>query len=194
MKDKDILILVAGKRPEAFQALYEAYEQRLMETAVHYLGSQDPDCADVVQDTFLVAMKKLPRTRVKANLYGWLNRICTLHCFERLRQRRRLKSGDDAELKSLGIAQSLERHRSLEDEKERSETAERVMDAILGLKGACREILGMRVVEGKSYAEIGKEMQLPIGTVMSRLARCMQHLKEKLAKRQMREGRGRKIL
>lgn len=179
--------LVVQKAPQAFDALYNAYYRKLRATTIHFLGHQDPEGEDMVQETFAVALAKLPTTRIQTNLYGWLNRVCTLHCFELLRQRKRVLAVDQE-----GLLDALALNdRSMEEASGRIEVDEglaALRAAVAALGAPCRDILRLRHVEGLSYADVSKRLKLPLGTVMSRLKRCRDALALRM-KRDQRRGR-----
>lgn len=176
-KEKEILRLLEAKDPSAFEALYAAYHERLAATAIHFLGYEDPDHIDVVQETFAVALKKLPGVRIETNLYGWLNRVCALLCFERLRLRKRQLSGLQDELEGLASGLSARRHEQGLEEAEKQSLLDLLKQKVADLGGACREIITLRDMQGLSYAELAQKLKIPMGTAMSRLARCRQELK-----------------
>jgi RNA polymerase sigma factor (sigma-70 family) len=79
-----------------------------------------------------------------------------------------------------------------EDEKAR-EGEERDLLTVLkeemaALGARCRELLDLRDRQGKNYAELSKHLKVPIGTVMSRLARCKEALKQRVLKAARRRG------
>jgi RNA polymerase sigma-70 factor (ECF subfamily) len=174
--EAELLALVKRKDPAAFDALYQAYYRRLRATTIHFLGHQDPEGEDLVQETFTVAMRKLPRLKVQTSLYAWLNRVCALLCFERLRQRKRLLSTDID-----GLRGSLELASPAEGALDALVAGQRrqALRAGLGrLAPPCRRIVELRDIKGLSYAQISLKLKVPMGTVMSRLLRCRQALKE----------------
>ena len=176
-----LLGMIRSGDPDAFDALYRAYYRRLRATTIHFLGYQDPEGEDVVQETFAVALDKLPRLKVRSSLYGWLNRICALLCFDRLRQRKRVLATDLVELlASAGPAQApVEPLDAMVREQQRAA----LHLALEGLKPRCRRIIELRDLKGLSYTQVSLELKVPMGTVMSRLLRCRQALKQVLAKR-----------
>lgn len=187
LDDPALLALVTRKDPGAVDALYGAYFGRLRATTIHFLGHDDPEGEDLVQETFLVALKKLPSIRIQTNLYGWLNRVCTLLCYERLRQRKRLLSVDQEGL--LDALAPMDRGRAAQDEREQSdERAQALRESLQRMDERCRSVIQLRHIDGLSYAAISKKLKIPMGTVMSRLKRC----REALAVRMQRQARGRR--
>lgn len=186
-EDQALLDLVAQKAPEAFDALYNAYYRKLRATTIHFLGHQDLEGEDIVQETFAVAMAKLPKTSIQTNLYGWLNRVCALLCFERLRQRKRVLAVDQ---EGLLDALALDGRAAAEASAglEADEGLKALRGAMAALGGPCREILRLRHVDGLSYADVSLRLKLPLGTVMSRLKRCRDALAAKM-KRDQNRGR-----
>ena len=152
--------------------------EMLRRTCVHILGYGDPDVEDTVQETLISAFQHLAGFEFRSSLAHWLRQICVHYCYRRWRQRKRMVVQSQETLETLFLPGALDR----EDEKSRvSEQARKMQILKQGLEGLgkpCRKLLGLRDEEGKSYAEISEIMRVPMGTVMSRLARCRQTLKE----------------
>lgn len=176
-----LLGMIRAGVPDAFDAIYRAYYRRLRATTIHFLGHQDPEGEDVVQETFAVALVKLPRLKVRSSLYGWLNRICALLCFDRLRQRKRVLATDLVDL--LASTGSTEAFTGPLDDLVEEQQRTALHQALAGLKVSCRRIIELRDLKGLSYAQVSLELKVPIGTVMSRLLRCRQALKRILVRR-----------
>jgi RNA polymerase sigma-70 factor (ECF subfamily) len=156
---------------------------------VHFLGWQDPDIEDIVQQTFLIAFQKLPEFEPRSTLYTWMAHICVNLCYERLRKRRRVLVNleEDLERLTAPLAASLEEEASRKAQE--SGRVEFLRGLIRTMGEKCRRILELRDLEGKSYAAVGAALKIPIGTVMSQLARCREILR-KLAQQAMKEGHG----
>jgi RNA polymerase sigma-70 factor, ECF subfamily len=163
------------------------HQKRLYPVAVHFLGYQDPDAEDIVQETFLIAFRKLKDFEPRSTLYTWLAHITINLCFERLRKRRRQLVAIDEDMERLVAPLSAEIHERQDEETDRQALIEKVRTLIGRLGTHCREVVQLRDIEGVSYADIGRKMKLPIGTVMSRLARCRETLKGMLSKSMGRE-------
>jgi RNA polymerase sigma-70 factor (ECF subfamily) len=72
---------------------------------------------------------------------------------------------------------------------EKEEQGRLLRAALAGLKEPCKQILELRDIKGASYAQISKLLKLPMGTVMSRLLRCRQVLKQKVQRSALRGAR-----
>jgi RNA polymerase sigma-70 factor (ECF subfamily) len=165
---------------EAAEALFfKRYHPRLAKAAVYFLGPQDPEVEDVVQQAFLIAFQKLDAyDPARASLYTWMARICVNLCYQRLDKRRREQATawEDLEAAVAPIAAQRDADRDAETRKQGLLAVLR--DAMKGLGKACRDLLELRDQRGLSYADVGRQLKVPIGTVMSRLSRCRQTLKE----------------
>jgi RNA polymerase sigma factor (sigma-70 family) len=188
--DERELIQKALKGDEAAQAAFVGrYEERLYRTAIHFLGYRDPDARDMVQETFAIAWAQLPDFRFEAVVYTWLNRICVNLCYDRLRQRKRqlVTQDRDIELALQGLAASRDQGA---DEAGLMQQRSQLLREQLGfLKERCRQLIDLRDLQGLSYAELGRQMRLPLGTVMSSLARCREALRLRI-QRVWREAGG----
>lgn len=175
--------ILAGDE-DAKTRFYSAHAPRLKPICVHFLGWQDSDIDDIIQQTFLIGFQKLPEFEPRSTLYTWLAHICVNLCYERIRRRKRVLSQLEEDLEILTAPQA----RSREEDLSAKDLEQRRIDLLKGLIKAmsdkCGRILELRDLKGKSYADIGEVLKVPIGTVMSQLARCRETLK-KLAQKSL---------
>lgn len=161
--------------PVAEAWLLDQHRERLYRAAVHFLGWQDPEAEDVVQETFLQALRGLDSFEGRSKLYTWLNQICARLCFRRMRQRQRTLLGTEADVaEALQLpARGGDALHSLLDQERRSQLAA----ALQKLDARCRELVERRDLKGEAYAACARALKLPLGTFMSRLSRCRARLK-----------------
>lgn len=144
----------------AFGALVERYQEKVVNVIYRLCG--DPELAqDVAQEAFVRAWQKLPQYDIQRPFQNWLLRIAANIAISHLRQ---AKPTVDIEKVQLGSMH--ENPDILVEEKQRDAY---IRQAILDLPVASRSVLILREYEGFSYKEISDALQIPIGTVMSRL-------------------------
>lgn len=166
---------------------YQAYKQKLYSFCVYTLGANDPEIEDILQEAFLAAFQKLSQFEFRSSLDTWLTQICLHKCYRRFRSRGRLYHQAEEELEGLLQSKALDAAAKAERDKEQKEKLEIVDKALAGMGDPCRRILELRNKENASYVEISRALKVPIGTVMSRLARCTTTLKE-LVEKFLRKG------
>lgn len=130
-----------------------------------------PLADDLVQETMLKAIKKVDSLRNQATLDTWLYRILLNNWHDYLRVQ-----GRNVELYDLGDESQLEQA----DNYQQSQIVGRVRSSVERLPMSLREVVTLADFAGFSYAEIAEIVDVPIGTVMSRLYRARQKLKEQL--------------
>ena len=138
-----------------------------------WLAGNDPDAQDVVQEAYLRAFKFLGGFR-GGDSRSWLLRIVRNAFYDWLKRNRREETGTefDEELHSPGDETGAPDTLLLE-----KADLELMRKAIEDLPVEFREILVLRELEGFSYKEIADIAEVPLGTVMSRLARAREHLR-----------------
>lgn len=160
---------------------YEKIRPTLTRAAVHFLGYQDPDIEDVVQDTLAVAFKKMSQYEPqRSSLSNWITHICVKICFQRLRKRQRYLLSQSDELETLLQKKSKSLHDQVRVKADFDARLELLQTKLREIEGICSVILRLRHVEGESYAAIASALSIPMGTVMSRLARCREQLKQRI--------------
>ena len=188
-EDRRLIAQTLDGCPSAFGQLVRKYQDRLYHALVHTLGNEH-DAQDVTQEAFLQAYTKLNTFQHAARFYTWLYRIAFNLAMNHLRRRRPERFSDH----KPGADGHWERTLASppeEDPLERQETCGQVQRALQRLAEDFRAILVLREMEGYSYEEIAEVLQLPIGTVRSRLhrARCqMREELEKLLQKDIRES------
>lgn len=129
---------------------------------------------DAAQETFIQAWLHLSAYRPQTSLRNWLYRIAVNAATDMLRKEKRILPTDigDLPLTEAGPGPEL-----LVSQQERTALVQR---AVLSLPDACRAVLVLREYEGMSYHEIADALDIPVGTVMSRLNYARKLLKERL--------------
>ena len=130
---------------------------------------------DAAQDAFIQAWLHLPSFRPGTSLRNWIYRIAVNAALDVLRREPKTPLVD---LETLSMPDSLAGPETVLLEKER---AFAVQQAILSLTEANRSILTLREYGGLSYQEIAATLNIPLGTVMSRLNYARDRLRELLA-------------
>jgi len=168
----------------AFNDLVRKYEKQVYNFAYRLTGNYD-DANDVAQDAFLRVFNAIGSFRGDASFSTWLFRITT-NVF--LDERKRAKAHPHASLDEYLELDESSVARQIEDPSptpeavlEESERAHLLQQAIGGLPEYQRAMVTLYHGQQKSYEEIAEIMDLPIGTVKSRLNRARLALKEKLA-------------
>src|SRR5213595_3611618 len=145
------------------------------------------DAEDLVQETYLKAYRGFGGFEEGTNLKAWLYRILTNTYINLYRARKRRPDESDLEevedlylYRRLGGLEAAAAGRSAEDELLDIYTDDEVKEAIESLPEQFRMAVLLADVEGFSYKEIADIMDVPIGTVMSRLHRGRKQLQERL--------------
>ncbi|RIK83223.1 MAG: RNA polymerase subunit sigma-70 [Planctomycetota bacterium] len=161
----------------AFGELVGRYQDRLFNTMLRICGSRE-DAADAVQDAFVQAFVKLGSFRGDAQFYTWLYRIAMNLALSRRRRARPTASLETA--RADAGEEAVDRHPGPDDRLLAREQAEQVQSALALLAEQHRKILVLREIEGCSYEVIADILELPVGTVRSRLFRARLQLRERL--------------
>jgi RNA polymerase sigma-70 factor (ECF subfamily) len=162
---------------DAFGDLVFRYQDRLFNTLLRLTGSRE-DAADAAQDAFVQAYLKLETFRGDAQFFTWLYRIAMNMALSRRRRQRLLGSLDVA--KDCAGEEPMDAAAGPEGRLMAQEQVDQVQSALADLGAEHRKILVLRELEGCSYEVIADILELPVGTVRSRLFRARMHLKERL--------------
>lgn len=173
--DEDLVAAHKGGDRRAFDELVARHEGMVWRVALHICGNVE-DAQDVAQDTFVSALRTLGTFKEKARLSTWLYRIATNKALDLLRRR-----ASRAAPLPLHAAESREDPAPgpLERAVAQDRAAE-VHRAIAELPPLHRAIVLLADVEGLDYAEISEVLDIPRGTVGSRLNRGRLELARKL--------------
>jgi len=129
---------------------------------------------DAAQETFIRAWMNLSNYRPQTSLRNWLYRIAVNAATDMIRKEKHILPDDIENL------QLTDRRPGPESFVSQQESTNLVKKAILSLPEASRAVLILREYEGLSYQEISSTLDIPVGTVMSRLNYARRLLKEKL--------------
>jgi RNA polymerase sigma-70 factor, ECF subfamily len=181
----------SSSNAEAGQASFEqealAFLNRLYGAALR-LTRNSADAEDLVQETYLRAFKSAHQYQPGTNLRGWLFTILHNTHLNQRRDRARDPVETDSEAVELA-SNAADGPATPEDELLRAVLDADLRDALDGLPEAFREAVWLRDVEQFSYDEIARIVQVPIGTVMSRISRGRRLLHDRLVARSERFAR-----
>jgi RNA polymerase sigma-70 factor (ECF subfamily) len=164
-------------RTEAFGQLVVRYQDRLIHTLVHVLGSRE-DALDTAQNAFVHAFQKLSTFKGDSAFYSWLFRIAMNSAISSKRKNRRVTSSIDGARESAGI-EPIDNHPGTQPSHamELSEQQVLVRKALDRLPEEYRTVLVLKEMDGLKYEEIAETLDIPIGTVRSRIFRAREELR-----------------
>jgi RNA polymerase sigma-70 factor (ECF subfamily) len=162
---------------QAFEELFRQYERQVYRTAYLITGSKE-SAEDILQDVF-VSVWKFRRTydSGKGKITTWLHRITVNEC---LRKKSR-KTPVTVSLEDKGIdPQEMKRQTQPEEIAITRMEYERLLRAMEALDAKHRSVLVLRYFNNLSYQEIAEALEIPLGTVKSRLNQSLRYLKTRM--------------
>ena len=171
---------LSGRR-EAFGQLVERYQNRLFHSLLHLLGSTE-DAQDAAQDAFVQAFEKLGSFRGQSQFYSWLFRIAFNTAVSNKRKTRRMAVSLEARKEASGL-EPPDANPSTEPSyaMDVSDRQRLIQQALSELSEEFRTALVLKEMDGMSYEEIADVVDVPVGTVRSRIHRARFELRDKLS-------------
>jgi len=158
---------------EVFRHLVERYQKRAVAHAMAILFNRD-DAEDAVQEAFIDAFKAIGTFDTSRMFYPWFYVLLRNRCYKMTAGRRPTESLDEALL--------LDSQRGVTED-----TRLALEKALHSLTREEREIVCLKYFSGLSYDDLATHLQVPRGTVMSRLFNARRRLKGKLTRVVLRE-------
>jgi RNA polymerase sigma factor (sigma-70 family) len=162
--------LVAACRtgdPTAWNELVERYSRYVYAIATRGFRLSDEDADDVFQDVFTRVYTRLDSLRDDSALRPWIAQLTRRRCLDVIAARRELPAEevltDDQSADLSEIEEAFE-----------------VRDALGTLPDTCQDILDRFFAQDQSYKTISDELDIPSGTIASRIARCLGRLRQAL--------------
>jgi RNA polymerase sigma-70 factor (ECF subfamily) len=169
---------------KAFEEIFQLYHRRIYNAVYGMLGDPD-DAQDVTQDVFVRLHDALPTLRADEAFSTYLYRIALNLCRDRARRKKRVRfqSMDTPRTDDEGESEPMEfadQNRLPEETLTNDELQKRVREAVQTLSPDHKAVIVMHHFQGMEVNDIAKILQVPTGTVKSRLARGRDQLHRKL--------------
>jgi RNA polymerase sigma factor (sigma-70 family) len=155
---------------EAWAALVERFARYVYAIAIQGFRLREQDAEDVFQDVFARVYERLDTLRSDEAIQPWIAQLTRRLCVDRLRSSAREEPTEESELGAAPDEEALGKVDEALD----------IHEAMIGLSENCREILDRFFARDESYRTIGAALELPAGTIASRISRCLVKLKEEL--------------
>jgi len=171
---------------QAYGRIVEAYRERLFVAALAILRNHE-DARDMSQEAFIRAFKNLHRFDNRRPLYPWLHRILRNLCLDyqhkhgahRQVSLEAITEDTHGYIESVAVEAQADQG-DVRDSIHRRQLSQILRLAIDELKPEFREILIMKHLEEMPYKDIAEVLEIPMGTVMSRLFHARKALRQKL--------------
>ena len=150
----------------AFRILVERYQRQAVGHAVAILFNRE-DALDAVQEAFIDAFKAIDSFDRARAFYPWFYVLLRNRCYKMRTRNRETESIEDTEILAPQIGLAREERIALER-------------ALVSLPREDRELITLKYLDGLSYQELAEHLQIPKGTVMSRLFHVRRQLQRKL--------------
>ena len=167
--DRELAALVVAGEEPAFRELYRRHTPRLLALVLRFLGGQEADAEDVVQEAWLRATERLEQFRWEAAFGSWIAAIALNLAREQIRRSTRRREVEWPEDEPAAV-EPLDRLEPQDLEK-----------AIAALPAGYRKVLVLHDVEGYRHDEIAELMGVSVGTSKSQLFHARRAVRHALA-------------
>jgi RNA polymerase sigma-70 factor (ECF subfamily) len=183
-QDQELVALTREGNKQAYRMLVERYQSRAYAIAFEILRSRE-DAQDVVQEAFVKAYLSIKKFEGKASFYTWLYRIVYNLAIDYKRKLSRRGGGpreyDEHTSDSQdGVLRFSAAVRDPQEALYSKEQALRIQEVLASISEEHRTVVMLREIEGMSYEDIAKTLNISKGTVMSRLHYARKKLQEGL--------------
>jgi RNA polymerase sigma factor (sigma-70 family) len=165
LTDSQLVARCRAGDPEAWNELVDRFSRYVYAIAVQAFKLPEHDAEDVFQEVFARAYEHLPKLRDDDAIRPWLAQLTRRLCIDRLRVR------------SQEQPENLEEPTDGEDTIARLDEALAVHEALAILPDNCQDILDRFFARDESYRTISEALDLPTGTIASRISRCLTKLR-----------------
>jgi RNA polymerase sigma factor (sigma-70 family) len=170
LSDRELVARCRAGDQQAWAELVDRFSRYVYAISTQAFRLPEADAEDVFQEVFARAYQHLEGLRDDAAVRPWLGQLTRRLCIDRLRASARECPASDEELEPAGVDETLTR----------LEEALTVHEALAETPEHCREILDRFFARDESYRTIGDALDLPSGTIASRISRCLRRLRELL--------------
>ena len=171
IEDRDLVRACRAGNERAWALLVERFSRYVFAIATQAYRLSEHDAEDVFQEVFARTYEHLGRLRDDEAIRPWIGQLTRRLAIDRLRLANREHPGSEP----LEVVQER-----AESELERIELALGVRAAMATLPEHCREILDRFFAQEQSYQEIAAALKLPMGTIASRISRCLAKVRQQL--------------
>ena len=170
----------------ALESLFTLFGLRVHRLASRMMGSA-ADAEDATQEIFLRAFEQADKFDGRSRFSTWLYRLAVRHCLNKLRSRRRRRVAEHAAAEDARVEGNSD---SAGWRAEQNDDLALATELLVSLPPNHRACIVLREVEGLNYTEMAELLEVPVGTVMSRLARARQVLRVRHAEISENDPRG----
>lgn len=177
MTDIDLVISSLKDDEDAKAVLMHRYYKRIYNISFKFVGRFN-EAEDLTQEIFFRVFSQLDKFKTDGNFLFWVQRVARNYCIDHYRKTRKeryflLQQQPEISFKDLQLTDQQEAM-------EGQEKMKKIMEEINKLQPSLKDCLVMRDLQGYSYQEIASILNLPVGTVKSRINRSRKELMEKL--------------
>ncbi len=178
-KEKNLIIKCQAGDYDAFEVLVKTYSDRAYSVAFGVMGNHH-DAADMTQEAFIKVFRNIKKFNFNSSFNTWLYRIVKNTCIDELRKKKRKPAisldaeieGDSGDFSIQISDDSADIQKILEEQ----ETSRVLMEALEQLGEKHRSVLVLADIKGYDYTEVASMLELPVGTVKSRISRAREKL------------------
>jgi RNA polymerase sigma factor (sigma-70 family) len=171
LSDRDLVRACRDGNERAWAVLVERFSRYVYAIAIQAYHLAEHDAEDVFQEVFARTYEHLDRLRTDEAIRPWIGQLTRRLAIDRLRSASRERPGTE----ELELAEEGE-----ESELERIELALGLRAAMATLPEHCQQILDRFFAQEQSYQEISSALGIPMGTIASRISRCLTKLRSEL--------------
>ncbi|MFQ3282049.1 RNA polymerase sigma factor RpoE [Reinekea sp.] len=182
--DVDLLLVRKAQKGDkrAFDLLVLKYQHRLASVVAKLISERDI-VEDIVKDSFVKAYRAITGFRGDSAFFTWLHRIATNTAKNHLESAGRkpsYRAQDLDALVTIDTPESLRDYDTPDGLMAKQQLEDKLQQSLAALPEDLRIALTLREFEGKSYQDISKIMDTPIGTVRSRIFRAREFIEQQL--------------
>lgn len=168
LTDSELVARCRMGEPEAWNELVERYSRYVYAIATQGFRLSAADAEDVFQEVFTRVYTRLDTLRDDSAFRPWIAQLTRRVCLDSIAASGRTQPVEEVVAESSGPAL---------DELDEAFT---VREALSALSGSCQEMLDRFFTRDESYRTISEELDLPSGTIASRISRCLRSLRDEL--------------
>lgn len=172
ISEEELVNRLKSGEKSAFEALYNSYANNLYGIVMKVVRT-DPPAQDVIQEAFIKIWKNVSAyNNSKGSIFTWMLNITRNTAIDKLRSAEYKSEIRNYDVQNYSDSVNINHH------KEPSFEHIGVQEILLKLKSEHKEIIDLAYFEGYSQSEIAEKLNIPLGTVKTRVKLAMQHLRE----------------